>query len=147
MSHDLSRLKFKRLYRARERYDVPDILHTGDALHRPLESKPETGMRHGSETAKLQIPPVVIRVESVSGDPLLEFFIIRFTLASADDLAQPRHQDIHRPNGFIVLVHLHVEGLDLFRVVGYDHRPGVYFFRQKFFMLTLQIDSPGQREF
>ena len=44
------------------------------------------------------------------------------TLAAADDLADAGHQAVHGSDGLAVVVQLHIEGLDLLRVVGDEHR-------------------------
>jgi hypothetical protein len=42
-------------------------------------------------------------------------------LATADDLADPRRQHIHRRDRPAVVVQSHVEGFDVLRVVHHDH--------------------------
>jgi EmrB/QacA subfamily drug resistance transporter len=40
---------------------VPDIGNAGNQHHHPLKTKPETGMRHRTVTAQIQIPPIGVR--------------------------------------------------------------------------------------
>ena len=67
-------------------------------------------------------------------------------LAAADDLADARRQDVHRGDGLPVVVAAHVEGFDLVRIVGDDHRLLEKLFGEVALVLALQVDAPVGRE-
>jgi hypothetical protein len=64
----------------------------------------------------------------------------RSAQASADDLADPRRQHVHRRDGAAVVVQSHVEGLDALRVVHHDDRLLCVFLGQIALVLRLQVD-------
>ena len=66
-------------------------------------------------------------------------------LRSADDLADPREQDVHRAHGLAVLVHFHVECFDVLRIIRQDHRP-FEVVHQEVLVLLLQVRAPVHRE-
>ena len=77
------------------------------------------------------------RVEHV--EPLL-------ALAAADDLADARRQHVHRRDRLAVVVHAHVERLDVLRVVHDDHRLLRVLLGEIALVLGLQVDAPLHRE-
>ena len=99
-----------------------------------------------AESAQVQVPPVIVLVEPGLGDSPRESVEVLFALAPADDLSQTRHKNVHPANRPIVVVHFHVERLDLLRIVGDDHRPSVDRFGEVLLVLTLEVDAPADRE-
>ena len=81
------------------------------------------------------------------GHPALQYVPPFFTLAASDELADARHQDVHRPDGLSVVVHAHVEGLDSLGIVRDDHRLLYFLLGQVAFVLRLEISAPGDRVF
>ena len=69
-----------------------------------------------------------------------------FALGAADDLADPRHQHVHGANGAIVVVPVHVEGLDLLGVVGHHHGLLQVLLGDVALVLALEIRSPLDRK-
>src|SRR5436853_14403 len=82
-----------------------------------LEPESETSVRNASVSAKVEIPLVVFDIP----DPHLahspfQHIVAFLALASPNDFSNFRHQNIHGTHGFAVVVHSHVEGLDLRRI-------------------------------
>src|SRR5262245_564017 len=75
---------------------VANVRHAGHELHGPLQAEPEAGMRHGAIAAQIEIPPVRLRVELLLAHPLFEHVQPLLALAAADDLADARHEHVHR---------------------------------------------------
>ena len=64
-------------------------------------------------------------------------------LAAADQLAHAGHQQVHGGDGFSVVVHAHVEGLDLLGVVVDERRAAEVRFAEVTLVLGWQVHAPG----
>ncbi len=102
-------------------------------------------MGNTAEVAKVEIPPVGLRVEPDLVDPCGEFVQIVFSLAAADDLTEARNQKVHRPDGASLLVLLHVKRFDLSRIVGNKEWASHHLLGEILLMLALQIRAPEGR--
>ncbi len=103
-------------------------------------------MLHAAELAQVEIPVVAGFVQAQlvhTGDQLV---VILFTLAAADQLADAGHQHIGRGHGLAVGVLLHVEALDLFRVVGDEDGLLEHHLGQVALVLGLDVHAPLHRE-
>ncbi len=99
-------------------------------------------MRDGAELACLQVPP-----ERFFGNlhlfyALMKLFQILFALRTAYDLADLGKKDVHGTHGLSVIVLLHVESLDLLRVIRDDHRLVEVLLHQVALMFRLQVNAP-----
>ena len=68
-------------------------------------------------------------------------------MGAADDLADAGREHIHGGNGVAVIVHAHVEGLDVLRIIHHHHRPANVFLGEPAFVFALQIHAPFDGEF
>ena len=93
-------------------------------------------------TAQIQIELIIFLVQSQLFHTLLQDLQIVLTLAAADDLADTGYEAVHSCYGLAVFVQLHIERLDLLRIIGYEYRSLEFFLRQVSLMLGLQIASP-----
>ena len=75
-------------------------------------------MAGGTVAAQIQVFFVFILIHTQLFDTRRQDRKILFTLAAADDLADPGNQAVHGRHGLPVRVQLHIEGLDLLRIVG-----------------------------
>ena len=93
-------------------------------------------------TAQIQIELIIFLVQSQLFHTLLQDLQVVLTLAAADDLADTGYEAVHSCYGLAVFVQLHIERLDLLRIIGYEYRSLEFFLRQVSLMLGLQITSP-----
>ena len=59
------------------------------------------------------------------------------------EFADARNQTVHSGNSFVVVIHLHIEGFDFLRIVGYEYRTFEDLFGQVTLVLGLQVAAPG----
>src|SRR4051812_33467059 len=71
-----------------------------------------------------------------------EFVQALLALAAAYNLSNTRSQDIHGCYRFAIFILAHVECLDTFGVVGYNHRLFEMLFYKVTFMLALHVYAP-----
>ena len=133
--------------RSREWDYIADIAHSGQIHNTSLKPKPEPCMPGGTISAKIQIELIILFLQIQFLHPGKQLIIVVLPLASADDLADPRHQTVNCRYGPAVFILLHVERLDLLRIVRHEYRTLIYFLRQIPFMLGLQIRAPGNLVF
>src|SRR5205085_9874869 len=122
--------------------------HSSDVHKRALETESETCVRNTSISANIEIPLVVLDIldpQFAHSPP--QYIVAFFALASPDDFSNLRYQDIHRAHGFAVLVHTHVERLDLRRIVVQDDGLLENLLGQEAFVFGLKIQSPAHRIF
>ena len=93
-------------------------------------------------TTQIQIELIIFLVQSQLFHTLLQNLQIVFTLAAANDLADTGYQAVHSSHSLAILVQLHVECLDLLRIIGYEYRSLEFLLGQVSLMLGLQIASP-----
>src|SRR5699024_3920390 len=124
---------------------VADVADTGDVHDQALKAKAVTRMLGAAVFAQVEVPGVVLLVESQLADAVEQHVVTLLTLAAADDLADARHQQVGRRNGLVVVVDAHVEGLDLLRVVGDKDRLLKELLGQVALVLGLQVAAPVYR--
>ena len=93
-------------------------------------------------TAQIQIELIIFLIQSQLFHTLLQDLQIVFTLAAANDLADTGYQAVHSSHSLAILVQLHVECLNLLRIIGYEYRSLKFLLGQVSLMLGLQIASP-----
>jgi ABC transporter substrate binding protein len=98
--------------RSREGDGIAHIGEARDVGKRALEAR----VRHRAVAAQIAVPGVVLLVDAALRHAGVEHIEPLLALAAADDLADPGGEDVHRRDGFAVVVHAHVERLDVFRV-------------------------------
>ena len=74
-------------------------------------------MRHAAITTQVDIPVIGRFLEPLFAQIRQEHLEPLLALAATDDLADARHEQVHRRDRLAVVVAAHVEGFDLFRVV------------------------------
>src|SRR5437879_3388723 len=125
---------------------VADVRDTGNKHEHSLEAEAEPGVRRSAVTAKIEIPFVIRGIHFVPAHVLLEHFESFFTLAPADDFADAGHQQIHRRNGFPVVVRTHVEGFNLLRKIKNCDGTFEMLFGQPPLVLRLQVQTVIDRK-
>ncbi len=111
-------------------------------MDRSFKTETKARVRSGAEPASLQIPLVVINREPKFAKAAFEYVQSLLSLTTTDDLTDSRHQHIHRRHGLLIVIHSHVEGFDLLRIVRENDRPLDVLLRQISFMLALQVRPP-----
>ena len=99
-------------------------------------------MTCGAVAAQIQVELIIFLIQSQLFHTLLQNLQIVFTLAAANDLADTGYQAVHSSHSLAILVQLHVECLDLLRIIGYEYRSLEFLLGQVSLMLGLQIASP-----
>ncbi len=107
---------------AGEGHDVADVLHARDPHQHAGEPEPEAPVGRGAEPAQIEVPPQVLVGHAAPDQLLLQGLEALLALRAADDLPQPRHQQVGGGHGLLVVVEAHVEGLLLDGVVGDEDR-------------------------
>src|SRR6266849_538235 len=125
--------------RSRKRDRVADVGEAGRVGDRALEAEAEAGVGDGAVATEIAVPGVVLLVDAALGHARIEHFEPLLALAAADDLADPRRQDVHRRDGPAVSVYPHVERLDVLWVVHHDDRLLGVLFGQVALVLRLEV--------
>ena len=99
-------------------------------------------MGRSAVLAHIQVPPVILRVETQLFYAPVQGVVALFTLAAADDLTDGWHQHVHSRDGPAVIILAHVESLDLFRIIKHDHGSFEVLLRQKALVFGLQVLAP-----
>ena len=92
--------------------------------------------------SQIQIEAVVLFLESQLSHTGQEFVMIILPLASADDLADSRHKTVYGCHSLPVVVLLHIECLDLLRIICHKYRTFIDLFGEVPLMLCLKVASP-----
>ena len=100
-------------------------------------------MSGGTVFTKIQIEFIILSVKTKLFHAGYQLIVIVLTLAAADDLSDARNETVHGSDRLVVLVHLHVERLDLLRIVGNEYRTFKFLFCQVTLMFGLQIAAPA----
>ena len=100
---------------------VTDVLDAGEVHDHALKAQAVACVLHAAELAQVQVPLVVGLVHAQLVHAGHQLAVVLFTLAAADQLADAGHQHICCSHGLAIGVLLHVEALDLLRVVGDEH--------------------------
>jgi hypothetical protein len=135
-------LKFCTFRRTGEWDYIADVTHTCYEEYESFESKTETCMWAGAEAAGIQVPAHLIYGQVHFFHAGNQFVVVFFSLGAANYFTNAWKEDIHRTYGFTVIVLLHIEGLDSFRIIGEDNWFFEMFFYQEAFVFTLQVCTP-----
>ena len=83
---------------------IPDVRNAGHIHNQTLESQPIACMFAAAEPAQVKVPGLVLFLKPQffhsCGQNVQSFF----TLATADDFANAGYKQIHRGNGFTVII-------------------------------------------
>ena len=104
-------------------------------------------MHEAAVLTQVQVPLVILFVQTFGADFFQQHVVALFALAAADDLADARRQHVHRADCLAVLIEPHVEGLNVRRVVGDGDGLFENFLGQIALVLALQIGAPVRGEF
>ena len=92
--------------------------------------------------AQVEIELIVLLLQTALVHSLQQRVVVVLTLAAADDLADAGHQAVHSRDGLAVGVELHVERLDLLRIIGDEDRALEDLLGEIALMLGLQVAAP-----
>ena len=120
-----------------ERDDVADVFHAREVHDEAFEAETEASVGGGAVFAKVEVPPIGFFREAEFVDPGFEDIEAVFALGAADELADAGDEDIHGADGFVVVVAVHVEGFDIFGVVGDDCGATDFLFGEPAFVFGL----------
>src|SRR6266550_4322927 len=139
--HHRARSEFGATGRSGEGNDIADVRDTGDKHQHTFEAEAKTGVWRGAVTPKIEIPFVISGIHFVPAHILLQHIEPLFALASADDFADSRHQQIDRGHCFSIVIQTHVKWFDLLRIIENRHRTLEMFLGQPPFVFRLEIQS------
>ena len=139
----LWRLEVGVAHGARVRQDVADVAHTGQIHDQALEAQTVAGVLAGTVAAQVKVVLVLLGIHAQVLDAGFEQIQALLALGAADNLADTGNQTVGGGDGLAVLVHAHVERLDLGRVVGYEGRALKVLLGQEALVLGLQVDAPA----
>ena len=125
-----------------EGYHIAYVLHARYEEHQSLEAQTETGVRSGTETTGVQIPPHIFHRDMPTLDLFVQQVQTLLTHATADDLTDLREEHIRTLHGLAVLVDLHIERLDILRIVGHDDGFLEMFLYEETLVLGAQVVAP-----
>ena len=126
----------------REGDGVADVADAGQVHDAAFEAEAEARVAGRAVFAQIQIEVVVFFLHAALFDAGQELLVVVFTLAAADDLADAGHEAVAGCHGLSVGVQLHVEGLDLLRIVGHEDGALEDLFGQKTLVFGLQVAAP-----
>ena len=125
------------------RKDIADIFHTRQIHDHPLETESETRMLATAVSSGIQIP-------FISGDIHIQFFHpgfqeiqTFFSLRTAYQFTDMRHQQVAGCHGLSIVVLAHIERLDVFRIIRQENRSVDDFFTQITFMFGIEVHAPA----
>merc|ERR1719231_1148362 len=98
---------------ARVRNRVTNVLDCRNVAHETFEPKAIARMWNRAKAPQVQVPPVILGIESELAHLLLQHLEALLSLTHADELAHPGHEQIARRHSLAVLVITHIEGLDV----------------------------------
>ena len=104
--------------------------------------RPKPEWRTEPYFAQIQVEAVVLFLKSQLLHTANQLLVVVLSLASSDDLSDTGNQAVHGGYGFSVVVLLHVEGLDLLRIIGNKYGTLEDLLRQIPLVLRLKIASP-----
>ena len=103
-------------------------------------------MRSRTESSGVQIPPQILGIHIKFCNSCLKFLHTLLSLRTSYYLANLREEHVHSSNGLAIAVLLHIEGLDIFWIIGKDNRFLKVFLHKVALVLALQVNTPGNRE-
>ena len=130
------------IYSTRERDNISDVAHSGDIHYATLEAQSKACMACRTVTAQIQIELIIFLVQSQLFHTLLQDLQVVLTLAAADDLTDAGHEAVHGRDGLAIGIQLHVECLDLLRVIRDEDRALEDLLGEVPLVLGLQIAAP-----
>ena len=92
--------------------------------------------------AEITIPPVVFLLETELFHTAVEEVETLFSLTAADEFADAGDQKVHRRDGLAVVIHAHIERLDVLRVVGEEDGALEMLLGEVSLVLGLEVASP-----
>ena len=104
-------------------------------------------MRNCSESSGINVPFEVLSAHSEFIYALFKFFKRSLSLRSSDDFSDFREKHICSADCLAVLILLHVECLDVLRIVSKDYRLLEMLLHQVSLMFALQVHAPFYRVF
>jgi len=127
---------------SREGDHILDVLHAGRHHNHPFESQTKTAVRNSSVLSEVSVPPVGINIEVALLDPGVEHVKSVLSGRASNDLSDLGHKHVHSLDCLVIVVQLHVEGLDLLGVVINDNWTLEHLVCQVLLVLTGKIASP-----
>ena len=100
-------------------------------------------MAGGSIFSKVCVEAVFFNFHSQFLHTSQQLVVVIFSLAAADNLPDSRNQTIHCCYCLVILIHLHIKGLNLFWIICNKYRSFIDFLCKISLMLCLKICSPG----
>ena len=107
-----------------------------------LKAEAEARVAGRAVFAQVEIELIVLLLQAAFMHTLHERVIVVLTLAAADDLTDAGHEAVHGRDGLAVGVQLHVECLDLLRIIRDEDRALEDLLGQIALVLGLQIAAP-----
>lgn len=129
-----------------ERYHVADVLHTGHEEDKALEAEAETTVGAASILAGVEIPPHILHRDVATVDFADEFVIVLLAHATADNLANLREEHVGTLHGAVVVINLHIEGLDILGIVGHDDGLLEVLLDEEALVLAGEVHTPAYGE-
>jgi len=103
-------------------------------------------MGHGAEFPQIEIPAVVFGGDPFFSHLLKQHLVSFFPLRPADNLADPRHQNVHGRHRPRIVVHSHVKRFERTGKIDHGNRLVKQFFSQIALVFRLQIIPPFHGE-
>ena len=99
-------------------------------------------MLAGAVAPQVAVPPVILGLHAQLLDAALQQLQTLLALAAADDLADAGDQAVRGGHGLAVVVHAHVERLDLLGIIGDEHGALIDLLGEIPLVLGLQVAAP-----
>ena len=135
-------LIFSVSYRSGVRKHVTDVGNTRQIHNNSLKAETEACVLGAAVFTEVEIPPIVLFLETKLLHTRGQHIQALLTLRAANDLADARNEKVHGRNGLSVIIHAHIECLDILGIVHKENGLLIYLFCEVSFMLGLQIDAP-----
>ena len=122
--------------------DVADVGNAGEVHDQTLEAQTVACVAAGAVAAKIEVPPVVVGVQTQLVHACKQNVEALLALRAADDLADAGNKAVGRGNGLAVVVCAHVKRLDILGVIGDEDGLFKDLLGQIALVLGLQVDAP-----
>ena len=99
-------------------------------------------MRSRTVATRVEVPPEILLGYSDLLSTLYELVEVCLTLRSTDDLSDLGEEDVHASDCLPIVIELHVEALDLLRIVGDDDRTLEMLFHEIAFVFASKVGTP-----
>ena len=149
LSQRKDELELRSLWSTWERNDVADVLHTRHEEDKTLETEAETSVRARTEATGIEVPPHILHWDVASLNLVEQLIVALLTNRTTDDLTDLRKEDIGTLHGLAILIDLHIEGLDILRIIGHDNGFLEVLLYEETLVLRSEIIAPcaGELEF